>query len=58
MATAAYITPSLTTIRQSTNEAGELIVAQLMQQIKGEQLESVTLMPQLVVRESSISPSK
>lgn len=53
MASAAYITPSLTTVRQSTTQAGELLVEQLMQQIKGEPLDSVTLMPQLIIRESS-----
>lgn len=55
MAAAAYITPSLTTIRQSTAQAGELLVQQLMQQIQSTPVESITLMPKLVIRDSSLA---
>ncbi|MDN3641062.1 LacI family DNA-binding transcriptional regulator [Simiduia curdlanivorans] len=49
---AAYITPSLTTVRQDTNVAGEMLVENLLSIVAGEQVESTLLQPKLIVRES------
>lgn len=49
---AAYITPSLTTIRQDTNVAGEMLVENLLQIVAGESINSTLLEPKLIVRES------
>ena len=52
IALAAYMRPSLTTVRQSTAYAGELLVDNLLKIISGEHVESQLLKPELVVRES------
>ncbi|HEX4910040.1 MAG TPA: substrate-binding domain-containing protein, partial [Permianibacter sp.] len=49
---ADLMTPALTTMRQDTDRAGELLVANLLKQINGQTVESVTLDAELVVRES------
>ena len=49
---AAYITPSLTTVRQDTNVAGEMLVENLLSIVAGEEVESTLLQPKLIVRES------
>lgn len=49
---AAYITPSLTTIRQDTNLAGEMLVENLLRIVAGEDVSSTLLEPKLIVRES------
>lgn len=49
---AAYITPSLTTIRQDTNLAGEMLVENLLRIVAGEEVDSTLLEPKLIVRES------
>ena len=52
IATAAYMSPSLTTVRQSTSEAGEKLVNNLLKIISGEQVQSELMKPMLIVRES------
>ncbi|MFZ5841983.1 MAG: LacI family DNA-binding transcriptional regulator [Pseudomonadota bacterium] len=49
---ADLMTPALTTMRQDTDRAGELLVANLLKLINGQTVESVTLDAELVVRES------
>lgn len=49
---AAYITPSLTTIRQDTNVAGEMLVENLLSIVGGDDVSSTLLQPKLIVRES------
>ncbi|MBB3167295.1 LacI family DNA-binding transcriptional regulator [Simiduia aestuariiviva] len=49
---AAYITPSLTTIRQDTNLAGTMLVDNLLRIVAGEPVESTLMPPKLIVRES------
>lgn len=49
---ASYVTPGLTTVHQDTVRAGELLVANLIRSIAGEQVESSLLPPKLVVRQS------
>ena len=53
ISSAAYATPPLTTVAQDTTGAGELLVAALMAQIRGEPVQQMMLAPTLVVRESS-----
>lgn len=47
---AAYFEPPITTIRQDTYQAGELLVAKLMGVLNGERPPSVTLPTELIVR--------
>jgi len=49
---AAYVTPSLTTVRQNTKLAGEGLVHSIVGLIKGEPVESTLMEPTLVVRKS------
>ena len=55
---AAYATPPLTTVAQNTAAAGELLVAALMAQIRGQPVEQVMLAPSLIVRDSSHPQAK
>jgi DNA-binding LacI/PurR family transcriptional regulator len=52
IAAAAYARPPLTTMRQETTVAGELLVELLLTQIEGAETESRLIRPQLIVRES------
>lgn len=49
---ASYVSPALTTVRQDTARASELLVRNLVKIIEGEPVESTLLAPSLVVRES------
>ncbi|NQD37329.1 LacI family DNA-binding transcriptional regulator [Permianibacter sp. IMCC34836] len=49
---AELLTPSLTTMRQDTDRAGELLVTQLIQRIHGQAIDNITLDAELIVRES------
>lgn len=53
---ASFIYPSLTTVRQDTGKAGEVLVEQLVRMIDGESVESAMLPAQLKVRRSSLRP--
>lgn len=53
---ASFIYPSLTTVRQDTGRAGEVLVEQLVRMIDGESVESAMLPAQLKVRRSSLRP--
>jgi DNA-binding LacI/PurR family transcriptional regulator len=53
---AAYAHPSLTTIRQPMQEAGQSLVDCLMQQIEGRHADSIMLPTELVKRESTRRP--
>jgi LacI family transcriptional regulator len=51
---AAYISPSLTTVRQPLREMGALAASTLLRRIQGEQVSEETLVqPEFVVREST-----
>ncbi|MFT4926472.1 MAG: DNA-binding LacI/PurR family transcriptional regulator [Phenylobacterium sp.] len=52
IATASSVSPPLTTMKQDTVKAGELLVESLLRLISGEQIESVEMSAELVVRES------
>lgn len=52
IATASSVTPPLTTMKQDTVRAGELLVEKLLQMIAGEQVGSLQMPAELVVRES------
>jgi LacI family transcriptional regulator len=56
---AAYHTPSLTTIRQPLNSMGNRSAEILLQRIRGlqEYPEEVSIMPELIVRESTLPPN-
>lgn len=49
----AFFTPSLTTVRQDTTEAGHHLVNCLMDQMAGKEAKSVVLNAELVIRQSS-----
>ena len=49
---ASYVNPPLTTIRQDTVRAGQLLVDNIIAIIEGKQVDSVLLPPRLVVRDS------
>ncbi|MFK8014739.1 MAG: LacI family DNA-binding transcriptional regulator [Gammaproteobacteria bacterium] len=49
---ASYVTPSLTTVHQNTEAAGELLVANLIRSISGDAVESGLIKPSLAIRES------
>lgn len=49
---AAYVTPSLTTVRQDTRLAGEGLVHGIVSLIKGESVQSKQIEPALVIRKS------
>lgn len=49
---ASYLTPSLTTVRQDTREAADVLVRKLVRMIDGTPVESRLLPPSLVVRGS------
>jgi DNA-binding LacI/PurR family transcriptional regulator len=51
---ASFASPSLTTVLQDTQRAGELLVDNLLRQIRGETVQSALLPVQLVVRRSSL----
>lgn len=50
---ARYTTPSLTTCRQDSNTAGQLLVDKLVELIRGEQVPNTFIKTNLIVRESS-----
>ncbi|MFT5162085.1 MAG: DNA-binding LacI/PurR family transcriptional regulator [Alteromonadaceae bacterium] len=52
IATASSVTPPLTTMKQDTVKAGELLVSNLLKMIEGEEVESVQMQAELVIRES------
>jgi len=52
MPLAAYVAPSLTTVRQNTKLAGEGLVRRIVGLIEGEPVESQLMAPKLIVRES------
>jgi DNA-binding LacI/PurR family transcriptional regulator len=52
IAAAAYFNPPLTTVQQDTQQAGELIVDNLLRLIAGETPEPALIQPKLVVRAS------
>ena len=49
---AAYISPSLTTVRQNTRIAGEGLVNSIVRLIEGQSVDSKLIAPELIVRES------
>jgi DNA-binding LacI/PurR family transcriptional regulator len=49
---AAYVTPSLTTVRQNLRQAGEGLVNGIVNLIQGKDFESLQTEPELIVRES------
>ncbi len=49
---AEFVQPGLTTVRQNTKLAGEMLVDQLMRQLDGERVVSELIQTELVVRES------
>ena len=49
---AAYCSPPLTTVRQNTAAAGNLLVERLLAQIEGQPAPAVVLPVELVIRES------
>jgi DNA-binding LacI/PurR family transcriptional regulator len=51
---ASYINPPLTSVRQDTKLAGELLVDRLIQSIKGEEIHSELIKPSLVLRASCV----
>lgn len=51
---ASYLTPSLTTVQQDTQRAGDVLVDSLVRLISGEPVESRMLPMKLVVRRSSL----
>lgn len=52
IATASSVSPPLTTMKQDTVLAGELLVSNLLKMIAGERVESVQMAAELVVRKS------
>ncbi|WMN59786.1 LacI family DNA-binding transcriptional regulator [Pseudoalteromonas xiamenensis] len=50
---ASYVSPALTTVQQNTTLAGQMIVANLLNLIRGEAVESTLLPPKLIVRSST-----
>ena len=52
IANAASISPPLTTMKQDTVQAGEMLVENLLQLIKGEKVDSVQMPAELVIRNS------
>jgi DNA-binding LacI/PurR family transcriptional regulator len=52
IATAAHFNPSLTTVRQDTERAAEMLVDNLLRLITGETVDSALIEPRLVVRTS------
>jgi DNA-binding LacI/PurR family transcriptional regulator len=56
---AAYHSPSLTTIRQPLNEMGNKAAQLLLQRIRGQEIpEEVPIMPELIIRESTLPPNQ
>ncbi|MCB1577855.1 MAG: substrate-binding domain-containing protein, partial [Xanthomonadales bacterium] len=49
---ASYASIPLTTVQQDTKQAGEILVERLLQQIRGEPVESVMLPARVIVRRS------
>jgi DNA-binding LacI/PurR family transcriptional regulator len=49
---AAWCSPSLTTVRQDTRQAGALLVEQLMMMLEGRKPQSIMIPAELIVRES------
>lgn len=52
IASAAHVNPPLTTVRQDTRVAGELLVGNVIKLIEGEAVESTLIAPRLMVRVS------
>jgi len=57
---AAFHNPSLTTIRQPLNQMGNVAARVLLQRIRGQATfpDSVPILPELVIRESTAPPSQ
>ena len=53
---ASFVNPPLTTVLQDTQQAGEILVDNLLRLIRGEPAESAMLPAKLVVRKSSLRP--
>lgn len=53
LSVAAHVTPPLTTIRQDTVRGGQLLVDLLMQRLAGKAVQSVTMKPELILRDSA-----
>lgn len=53
---AAYSSPALTTVRQDIRRMGHLLAEQVVGQINGRTVESVTLPVDLVIRSSTVAP--
>ncbi|HET8765473.1 MAG TPA: substrate-binding domain-containing protein, partial [Rhodanobacter sp.] len=51
---ASFVNPALTTVRQDTGKAGEILVDQLLREIRGEPAASAMLPAELKVRASSV----
>ena len=49
----AHVHPALTTVRQDLTRGAKLLVDQLLRRMAGEQVDSVKMPGELVVRESS-----
>jgi LacI family transcriptional regulator len=56
----AYNNPSLTTIRQPMHQMGAIAARTLLQRIRGkeESLQTLTVLPELIIRESTCPPPK
>ena len=52
MPMASYASIPLTTVQQDTKQAGEILVERLLQQIRGEPVESIMLPARVIVRRS------
>jgi len=57
IALAAHIHPSLTTVRQPSDQAGRTLVDLVFESIQGKPRRAVTLPTELITRESSIDPA-
>ncbi len=51
--TAEHLAPSLTTVRQDTTQAGQILVESVIKLINGEPIESLLLPTRLIIRDSS-----
>lgn len=56
--TANFTSPPLTTVKQDTKFAGELLVESLLASIRGEKVETTLITPQLVIRQSCPQENK
>lgn len=58
IAMAAHVHPTLTTMRQDIARGARILVDLLFRRLAGEDAPSATMQPELVVRESSLGPTK